>query len=230
MSLILSGCRNREFEDCSISGCGRLPQCVHAKRCVAKSSNGHNRKLKNMIDIFIARYGSRRGFVKSKWYQLLYYLGRYRHYNVPWSSIDRLVFVCTGNICRSAFAEAVAKKLGIKAISVGIHAIEGAPADRQAISTAEAMGYNLSSHLTTPIMYPEFNRTDLLIAMEPWQAELVSSNLSQKYHTTLLGMWSNPIRPYIHDPYMKSESYFNNCFNYIEKSVHAIAAKLQKSG
>ena len=183
----------------------------------------------NMAGWLDTKYGSRRGFVLSKWHQLLYYLGRYHKFEVPLDSIERLVFVCSGNICRSAFAEAVAKSLGMDAISVGVHAIEGASANSQAISTAHEMGYDLTSHRTTPVMYPIFKKTDLLIAMEPWQAVLVRDNLAIRHHTTLLGMWAKPIRPHIDDPYQRSEIYFKNCFNYIEKSVHAIANKIRKS-
>jgi protein-tyrosine phosphatase len=154
-------------------------------------------------------YGSREGFINTKWHQLLYLLGRYRMYEeVPWNSIKRFVFVCSGNICRSAFAEAVAKSRGVDAISTGVHAIEGAPANKQAISTAQAMGYDLTLHRTTPIMYPIFNKTDLLIAMEPWQADIAALNLAQKYHTTLLGIWMKPMQPFIYDPYRQSEFYF----------------------
>jgi len=182
-----------------------------------------------MSDWFTARYGSRKGFAKSKWHQLLYYFGRYREYAVPWGSIERLVFVCSGNICRSAFAETVAKSLGVDAISVGLHAIEGEPANAQAIITAKSLGYDLTTHRTTPVMYPVFKKTDLFIAMEPWQAEIIKKNLSRKHHATLLGIWAKPTCPYIDDPYLRSESYFKYCFNYIEKSVHAISDKIRKA-
>ena len=143
--------------------------------------------------------------------------------------IERLVFVCSGNICRSAFAEAVAKARGFDAISVGVHAIQDVPANDQAIITARAMGYDLSSHRTKPIMYPVLKKTDLLVAMEPWQARLVSEGLFPKHYTTLLGLWGRTKRPYIHDPYMQYEAYFISCFNYIEKSVHAVIDKIQKA-
>lgn len=173
-----------------------------------------------------ARYGSRKGLVLTAWHQLLNVFGLYKPDDIPWNTIERFVFVCSGNICRSAFAEAVAKSIGIHAISVGIHAIENAPANMQAIITAKKLGYSLDEHRTTPIMYPLLKKTDLLIAMEPWQAKLVAQNLSRRSYATLLGLWGKPARPYISDPYNRSPEYFEKCFNYIEKSVHAIAAKL----
>lgn len=182
-----------------------------------------------MLDWINGRYASRRGFINTKWYQLQYRMGRYQQYKVPLSSIERLVFVCTGNICRSAFAEAVAKSMGMKAISVGVHAIEGAVAAEQTIYTAQMMGYDLSNHRSTPVMYPTYSKSDLLIAMEPWQGELVRQNLALEYNTTLLGLWGIPKQPYIHDPYMSSGSYFIHCFKYIEKSVHALIDRIQKA-
>lgn len=177
-----------------------------------------------------AKYGSRRGFVESKRQQLLYYLGGYKEYTVlPWSDIKRLVFVCSGNICRSAFAEAVAKTLGFAAVSAGVHAIEGAKADGNAISTAQLMGYDLNDHRTTPIMYPVYSETDLFVAMEPWQADIVQHNMALKYHVTLFGIWGTPVRPYLHDPYMCSEMYFKYCFNYIENTVHAIVNNIRQA-
>ena len=39
---------------------------------------------------------------------------------IKWEDVDRLVFVCTGNICRSAYAEYKARSLGMSATSFGI--------------------------------------------------------------------------------------------------------------
>ena len=95
-------------------------------------------------------YGSRRGFVSTYWHRLLYLFGRYHSYGqVDWSSIERLVFICKGNICRSAYAEAVARSLGINAISCGIDTIEDAPANDCAISEAKQQGIDLNGHVTT---------------------------------------------------------------------------------
>lgn len=179
---------------------------------------------------FYDRYGSRKEFVLSKWHQLLNVLGRYEHDEIPWGSIERLVFVCSGNICRSAFAEAVAKAAGMEAISAGVYAIENAAANEQAIITAESMGYDLVSHRTTPIMYLVLKKTDLLVVMEPWQADLVLSNLANKHHTSMLGLSGRPVYPHITDPYGRSPEYFRNCFNYIEKSVNGLSKKIKQSG
>ncbi len=175
---------------------------------------------------FYDRHGTRREYALTKWHQLLFAFRRYHQEQIPWSSIERLVFVCSGNICRSAFAESVAKSIGIKAASAGVYAIENAFANEQAITTARAMGYDLVDHRTTPIMYLALKKTDLLVVMEPWQAEVVSQHLASKHYTTMLGVWGVPVRPHITDPFNLSPGYFDYCFKYIEKSVYGIAGKL----
>lgn len=181
-------------------------------------------------DHWVARnYGSRRGFLLTYWHHLLYLLGRYRKYRkVDWQSIERLVFVCKGNICRSAYAEAVSRSMGVEAISCGLDTIENAPANIDAICNAIALGFDLKGHKTTPIMYLVIRKSDLLIAMEPWQCNFLQRSLHRKHQITLLGLWSRPIFPHIQDPYGASPYYFKKCFEYIKSSVNELSKKIKK--
>jgi protein-tyrosine phosphatase len=178
---------------------------------------------------FANRYGSRRGFALTFWHQFLYSIGKYRAYRkVDWESVERLVFVCKGNICRSAYAESVAKSLNIQTISCGVDTRNGSPANSDAIQVAKARGKNLSKHKTTSLNELSLRKGDLLVAMEPWQAKHLESELGSGCKSTLLGIWSVSKRPYIQDPYGASTAYFNNCFSFIEKSVHEITYKIRK--
>ena len=186
----------------------------------------------NRIDRWLAgHYGSRSGFVRTCWYQIRYLAGSYRSYRqIDWESVERLVFVCQGNICRSAYAEAVAQSLGVDSISCGVDTRNGFPANEGAIRTAEAKGIDLRKHRTTPIQSLAFLDSDLFVAMEPWQVEYIGREFGGKYRCSLLGLWGRPVSPYIQDPYGTSSVYFSHCFNYIEKSVHEVATKIRKSG
>jgi len=185
----------------------------------------------NIIDRWLAEhYGSRRGYVRTCWYRICYLTGGYRSYRqIDWTSVERLVFVCKGNICRSAYAEAVAKSLGVDSVSCGVDTRTGFPANELAIREAEAKGIDLSKHRTTPMQSLAIRDSDLFVAMEPWQIECIGREFGEKYRCSLLGLWGRPVNPHIQDPYGASSVYFSNCFNYIEKSVHEVASKISKT-
>jgi len=185
----------------------------------------------NQINCWLTgRYGSRRGFVRTCWYRIRYLVGGYRNYQqINWESVERLVFVCKGNICRSVYAEAVARSLGIDSISCGVETRTGFLANEDAIRTAAAKGFDLRKHKTTPIQSLTFRDSDLFVAMEPWQLEYIDWEFGEKYRCSLLGLWGRPVSPHIQDPYGTSSVYFNHCFNYIENSVHEVASKINKT-
>ena len=175
-------------------------------------------------------YGTRRGLILNYWHKVLYLFGKYRVYQqIEWDSVDRLVFVCKGNICRSAFAEAVARSSGVESISCGIDTVSGTPAYDAAIEAAIKKSIDLRRHLTTPLKAVRIEKYDLLVAMEPFQAGYLKKTLGQKNMYTLLGLWGTPAKPYIQDPYGRSRQYIENCFNYIEKSVHEITKEISKT-
>ena len=174
------------------------------------------------------RYGSRCGYIRTVWHKILYQLGFYDAYKkVDWASVDRIVLICKGNICRSAYAEAVARSLGIEAISCGLDTIEGAPANKDAILVARQLGLSLEEHRTKPIMYIPLRKTDLLVAMEPWHCEFLNKHLSRQHQCTLLGLWMSPVLPHISDPYNASAEYFEKCFIYIQNAVNQLVKKIQ---
>ena len=129
-----------------------------------------------------SQYGSRRGFLRTNGYRVLNQFGFYKQLRkVEWSNVERLVFVCKGNICRSAFAEMVAHSYGVDAISCGVDTIENAPANPDAIKMATHHGFDLIQHRTQSIKCVELRETDLLVAMEPWHISVLKEKLSYKY-------------------------------------------------
>jgi len=175
-------------------------------------------------------FGSRRGALLAIWNRILYMSGRYQSYKkVDWSSVDRLVFVCKGNICRSAYSETFARSLGLDAVSCGIETTPGCHANSVAVEIAAQRGHDLSGHRTTSIKSISFRKTDLILAMEPWHLGYLSDVYGDDFVFSLLGLWSKPVNPYLHDPYGSSTLYFEKCFSNIEKSVNEIAGKISKA-
>lgn len=86
-----------------------------------------------------------------------------------------ILFCCTGNICRSPTAEAVfSKKLldaglagRILVDSAGTHGYHvGEPPDRRAQAAARVRGYDLSALRARRIERHDFDRFDLVLAMD----------------------------------------------------------------
>ena len=64
-------------------------------------------------------YGRKQGLFRSLYHSLMDGAGRYtRHGTVDWGQVERLVFVCQGNIC-TALTRRPAPALGIAAIRSG---------------------------------------------------------------------------------------------------------------
>ena len=86
-----------------------------------------------------------------------------------------VLFVCTGNICRSPTAEAIFRKLAgeagigeaILADSAGTHGYHiGEPPDPRAQDAAAKRGYDLSGLRARRFEYADFQRFDLVLAMD----------------------------------------------------------------
>jgi len=170
-----------------------------------------------------ARYGSLRGLLRL----LLSRLGTSRRFaTVDWTRVERLVFVCTGNICRSPYAEALARRAGVPAISVALRGRTGAPAYPAAIVAARVEGVDLGAHRSTAIEEADLGPGDLLVAMEPWQATAILGRGGAQ--VTLLGLWSTPRRPHLHDPHGLSDDYFRTCFAIVDSAVASIVARIGK--
>ncbi len=167
------------------------------------------------------------------WARYLYWkLGGYRRFQrVRWASVKRLVFVCTGNICRSPYAEHVARgRTPIDAVSLGVSTTLDGVADPTALKVAGERGVRMDEHRTTPLGNFEPREGDLFIAMEPFQAALVvKQRWVVPHQVTLLGLWAGSNGPVIPDPYGGDDRRFAQCFSVIERGIETIRMRIEQT-
>ena len=138
-------------------------------------------------------FGTYRGWVRLLLARGEQFTGRLRQYkSIDWAGVERVVFVCRGNICRSAYTAAVATSSGIPAASFGLAAATGRSANVLALRAASDRSVDLSAHRACDARDFEIQPGDLLAAMEVRQAHALRE-LSRPSPTqiTLLGLWSS---------------------------------------
>jgi protein-tyrosine phosphatase len=77
----------------------------------------------------------------------------------------KVLFVCTGNSCRSPLAAAIAGGLGLEAASAGTGALGGAPATAEAQAVAAERGLDLSTHRAQLLTSEHVDWADVILAM-----------------------------------------------------------------
>lgn len=164
-------------------------------------------------------FGGRKACLRLIWHRLCALLGVYKPYCSPdWRRVRRLVFVCKGNICRSAFAAAWVRVQGLPVDSAGLEAAPGKRANPQAIECAQRFNVELITHRSRRVADFAFEDGDLVIAFEPAHADELARLLvlHKNVQVTTLGSSSGMMQwVYVHDPYGLSAEYFDACFSRI---------------
>ena len=196
-----------------------IQYCSGTERIKSLLRNGMGNLIKDY-------YGSKKGLAKHILYKLVALTGWYRKYEIiDIKKVKRLVFICKGNICRSPFAEGVAKNLGIDAISYGVDTRGGDEANEKAREIAKEFGVDMSKHRTRRIETYNPNEGDLIIGMEPAHINLLRNkiNIPTTVQQLLLGSYGKISSQYIHDPYGNGDQYFRSCFGFLSSAVESMA-------
>jgi protein-tyrosine phosphatase len=173
-------------------------------------------------------FGGKRAFLRYLGFRAEAAFGGYRDLRCPdFSQVRRLVFVCKGNICRSPFAEYAARAAAIPAVSAGLAADAGKPADAAAVKAAARRGIDLQPHRSRHLESVELGAGDLVLAFEPLHAAQLRQLLPAPgpVQLALIGLFASPPCPYLHDPYGLSDEYFERCFRRIDDALEGIGRR-----
>jgi len=153
----------------------------------------------------------------------------------------QILFVCTGNICRSPMAEALLKqrlnpkfRKRVRIVSAGTHALEGLPTTMKAQSAAAQFNVDLSSHRSQPLTPWLISHSDLILAMEPEHVEMIRQLDPTSGPRTFLiaefGLPSDSLEGFyeIMDPISGDESVYRRVYQELAEETDRILPSIEK--
>lgn len=150
-----------------------------------------------------------------------------------------VLFVCMGNICRSPTAEGVfrhllkeAGDLVVEVDSAGTHAYHvGSAPDQRSQAAALRRRFDLSSQRARQVAAADFERFDLVLAMDEDNYAILQSRCPSQYQRKLrlfLEYGSRGERN-VPDPYYGGDNGFEHVLDLIEDAARGLLAELRRS-
>jgi protein-tyrosine-phosphatase len=142
----------------------------------------------------------------------------------------RILFVCTGNTCRSALAESIGRKViverglaDVDVQSAGTSAWDGAPASDGALLVGMERGLDLSQHRAQTLTRELVRDADLILAMGPHHLERIEAlgGAGKSYLVTDFASRGASARP-VNDPIGGELDVYRTTADELEQEVRRV--------
>jgi len=142
-----------------------------------------------------------------------------------------VLFVCTGNICRSPTAEGVLRRLAqdasieLRVESAGTHDYHvGNAPDRRAQEHARRRGYDLSAQRARQVRKRDFEEFDLIVAMDRGHLEILQDNCPPQHQGKLRMLVRGHDVP---DPYYGGAEGFEQVLDMVEAACLGLLSEIR---
>ena len=139
--------------------------------------------------------------------------------------LKRLLFVCSGNTCRSPLAEGIAKALfsqdsSIDISSAGTSALEGFPASKFATEVASNHQIDISGHQSKLLDKARITEADLIVTMESRHSHTVGAiEPAAPEYTRVITDFCPGLEGGIPDPIGGNLSDYQRTFDILKKCI-----------